>query len=137
MNNFKLDNEPKITTGFTHPNNYFDSFSEKVMSELPSKEIKVISLWEKNKRWFYATAAVVVLSLSIPIMNVIKTDSDAINATEVENYLSYQSTLTDDDIVELLESEDLDKLTIDSTIEDKELEDLLFDNSNLEHYISN
>lgn len=137
MNNFKLDNEPKITTGFTLPNNYFDSFSEKVMSELPSKETKVISLWEKNKSWFYATAAVVVLSLSIPIMNVVKTDSDAINATEVENYLSYQTTLTDDDIVELLESEDLDKLTIDSTIEDKELEDLLFDNSNLEQYITN
>jgi hypothetical protein len=137
MNDFKLDNEPKITSGFTVPENYFENFSEKVMLQLPKQEPKVISIWEKNKRWLYATAAVVVLSLSIPIMNVIKNDSDEVNATEVENYLSYHSTLTDDDIVELLDSEDLDKLTITNTIEDKEIEDVLKDNTNLEQYITN
>ena len=31
MNEFKLDNEPKIKSGFITPNNYFDDFSEKVM----------------------------------------------------------------------------------------------------------
>ena len=137
MNDFKLDTEPKITTGFTVPENYFENFSAKVMLQLPKQEPKVLSLWDKNKRWLYASAAVVVLSLSIPIMNVIKNDSDEVNTAEVENYLSYHSTLTDDDIVELLDSEDLDKLNITNTIEDKQIEDILSDNSNLEEYITN
>ena len=107
------------------------------MLQLPKQEPKVLSLWDKNKRWLYASAAVVVLSLSIPIMNVIKNDSDEVNTAEVENYLSYHSTLTDDDIVELLDSEDLDKLNITNTIEDKQIEDILSDNSNLEEYITN
>lgn len=137
MSEFKLDNEPKITSGFTIPDNYFDGFSEKVMLQLPSAEPKVISIWAKNKKWMYAVAAVLVLSLGISYIYMAQTEDIEASNAAIENYLSYHSTLTDDDIVELLDKEDLEKLEIPTSLEDKELEEILSENTNLEHYITN
>ncbi|MES2747130.1 MAG: hypothetical protein V4648_02060 [Bacteroidota bacterium] len=137
MKDFKLDNQPKTNSGFTFPENYFDSFSEKVMQQLPLQEPKVISLWDKNKRWVYAVAAVLVLSLSIPVMNYYSSESSETYALEVENYLTQHSTLSDDDIIELLSNEDVEALSNTSTLESNELEDILKDNANLEEYIIN
>jgi hypothetical protein len=137
MNEFKLDNKPKITSGFTYPSTYFDGFSEKVMQKLPAAEPKVISIWARNKKWLYAVAAIVVLSLSIPFIYISQNNTTEVSSNEIENYLSYHSTLTDDDIVELLEKEDLDKIAIPNDLEDQVVEDILTENSNLEHYITN
>lgn len=136
MHEFKLDNEPKIKSGFTVPDNYF-SVSEKALLQLLKEEPKVISIWVKNKKWLYAAAAVLVLSLSIPFIYVSQNDFNEASNKEIENYLSYHSTLTDDDIVELLDNEDIEKLNISSDLEDKDVEELLTGNANLEQYITN
>lgn len=137
MHEFKLDSEPKIKSGFTLPDNYFEDFTEKITLQLPTAESKVISIWKKNKKIVYAVAAILVLSFSIPILNFINTDSNEVSSIEVENYLSYHSSLSDDDIVELLETEDLEKLDLNTTIKDQVLEELLIDNVSLENYITN
>ncbi len=137
MNEFKLDNEPKITSGFTIPDNYFADFSEKVLLQLPKDEPKVISIWDKNRKWMYAVAAILVISLIIPFIITSQNDTDQASNATIENYLSYHSTLTDDDIVELLDKEDIEKLDISSDLEDKDVEDLLTGNTNLEQYITN
>ena len=137
MHEFKLDNQPKISSGFTVPDNYFSDFSQKVILQLPKEEPKVISIWAKNKKWLYAAAAVLALSLSIPFIYMSQNDSDEVSNAVIENYLSYHSTLTDDDIVELLDKEDIEKLNISSDLEDKDVEELLTENSNLEQYITN
>lgn len=137
MNDFKLDNEPKIKSGFIIPDNYFDNFSEKVMLKLSKNEPKVVSIWGKNIKWIYAIAAVLVISLSIPFINFNQVNSNKASNAVIENYLSYHSTITDDDIVELLDYEDLTKLNIPTNIEDKEVEDLLTENINIEQYITN
>lgn len=137
MKDFKLDNEPKINSGFKIPDNYFDTFSEKVMQQLPNEEVKVIAIGSRNKNWIYTAAAIVVVSLSIPIMNSLQSTTSETNTAEVENYLTYHSTISDDDIVELLETEDINKLNTESPIEDEALEEILTNNSELEHYITN
>ena len=137
MNEFKLDNEPKITSGFTIPDNYFADFSEKVLLQLPKDEPKEISIWVKNRKWLYAVAAILVISLSIPFIITSQNNTDQASNAAIENYLSYHSTLTDDDIVELLDKEDIEKLDISSDLEDKDVEDLLTGNTNLEQYITN
>jgi hypothetical protein len=38
MKAFKLENEPKITTGFKTPENYFDDFSVKVLQQINEEE---------------------------------------------------------------------------------------------------
>jgi len=137
MHEFKLDNHPKINSGFTVPDNYFSDFSEKVLLQLPTAEPKVISIWAKNKKWLYTAAAVLVVSMSIPFIYISQNDSDEASNAAIENYLSYHSTITDDDILELLDHEDIENINISSDLEDKDVEELLTGNANLEQYITN
>lgn len=137
MNHFKLDNEPKITSGFTTPEGYFDSFSDKVLEKLPSssdKEVKVFSLSKSRKPWYYAAAAVIVLALSIPIYNIFATSTHEIDSVSLENYLVYHP-VSDDVIVDLLDQEDIDKMALELNVDDAAIEEFLKSNSNLEEYI--
>jgi hypothetical protein len=137
MKDFKLDTNEKITSGFKIPDNYFDDFSEKVMQQLPKEEPKVISFYAKNKRWIYSAAAVLVLALSVPIVYQMQNNEAEMTSSEVENYLVNNTTLSDDDIVNLLEQEDIDKLKTETPIAQDALEDILSNNSEIEQYITN
>eukprot|EP00388_Colpodella_angusta_P007388 GDKJ01020946.1.p2 GENE.GDKJ01020946.1~~GDKJ01020946.1.p2 ORF type:complete len:138 (-),score=22.63 GDKJ01020946.1:615-1028(-) len=135
MNHFKLDNEPKITSGFTTPDGYFESFSDKVLAQLPfNKEVKVLSLTKSRKPWYYAVAAVVILGLSIPIYNRLATNPQEIDSVSLENYLAYHP-VSDDVIVDLLDQEDIDKMALELNVDDSAIEDALKSNSNLEEYL--
>lgn len=137
MKDFKLDANEKITSGFKIPDNYFDDFSEKVMQRLPKEEPKVISFYARNKRWIYSAAAVLVLALSVPIVYQMQNNEAEMTSSEVENYLVNNTTLSDDDIVNLLEQEDIDKLKTETPITQDALEDILSNNSEIEQYITN
>lgn len=135
MKDFKLDNEPKITSGFTIPDGYFDTFSEKVLAQLPKKETKVVSIFSSRKTWYYAAAAMLVLMLSVPLYTKYSTNMEEIDSATLENYIAYQSNISQDEIVDLLEQEDLDKMKLELNVDDQEIEDALNSNSNLEQYI--
>lgn len=137
MNDFKLDNEPKITSGFTMPEGYFEAFSEKVAAQLPKQEPKVISIFNSGKKWYFAAAAVLVLMLTIPFYNSYKLGQQEVDSVALENYIAYQSTISEDEIVDLLDQEDLDKMKMELNIDDAAIEDALKSNSNLEEYLIN
>lgn len=141
MNNFKLDNEPRIKSGFQIPDNYFDDFSEKVMHKLPKDTPRVISLWDRNKRWIYSSAAIVVLSLTIPFANQFQTTSSEATTSneinEIENYLAYHSSLSDYEIIKLLDNEDIAQIEVINSIDEETLKQELSEDSNIEHYITN
>lgn len=137
MNNFDLNKEPKIESGFKIPEQYFDTLSTKVMQQLPESNQKVISIFSKRKTWTVAIAAVFVISLSIPIFNALKAPSTELDKNTLENYLTNHAEISDDDLVELLDEEDIQKIKLDYDIEDKTIEDMLSTNSNLEEYIIN
>jgi hypothetical protein len=134
MKDFKLDNEPKITSGFTIPEGYFDAFSENFLTQLP-KEKKVISIFSAKKTWYFATAATIVLLLSVPLYNQYTMVQQTLDATVLEDYLAYSSTVSEDEIVNLLDKEDLEKMKIDFNVKDKDIEEALESNSDLEQYI--
>lgn len=140
MNDFKLDNEPKIKSGFQIPENYFDSFSEKVMNQLPKEEPKVVSLWDRNKRWIYSAAAVLVLSLTIPLANQFQSTSPEVATTEtneIENYLAYHESLSDEEIIKLLDKEDIAEIEVTNSLDEEALKQALNEDSNTEYYITN
>lgn len=137
MNDFKLDVEPKIETGFKIPEGYFDDFSKKIVSNITKEEPKVISIFAKKKTWFIAVAAVFVIGFSIPIVNEFQTSSPELDKATLENYLVDQSSISDDEFASLLDESDIQKMKFDSKIEDKAIEDLLSTNSDLEEYIVN
>jgi len=137
MKTFKLDNEPKIETGFTVPENYFEDFSAKMMQQLPENEPKIISIFAKKKTWMYAAAAILVLTLSLPIYNNYFSRSSEIDETTLENYITYHATVSDTDLVNLLDEQDIQKMSIDLNIEDITIENELSQNKNLEQYLLN
>ena len=137
MKTFKLDNEPKIKTGFTVPDNYFEDFSTKMMQQLPENEPKVISFFARKKTWMYGAAAILVLALSLPIYNNYFSHSLEIDADTLENYIADQSTVSDIDLVNLLDEQDIQKMSVDLNIEDITIENELSQNKNLEQYLLN
>jgi hypothetical protein len=137
MKTFKLDNELKIETGFTVPENYFEDFSARMMQQLPENEPKIISIFAKKKTWMYAAAAILVLALSLPIYNNYFSRSSEIDETTLENYITYHSTVSDTDLVNLLDEQDIQKMSVDLNIEDITIENELSQNKNLEQYLLN
>lgn len=137
MKAFKLDNEPKITTGFTTPEGYFDGFSEKVLKKIEKKEPKVISIFARRKARIIAVAAVFVVAFYIPMMQQFQSESSDIDQDVLENYITQQSTLNEDDIASLLDENDIQKMKVTTSIENTSIEDELSTDTDLENYIIN
>ena len=135
MKTFKLENEPKIESGFKIPDDYFDDFSIKMMDQLSTSEPKVISIFQKRKNLFLMAAAVLVLALMIPFINNSNTNKQEMDTAILENYITYQSNVNQYDLINVLETEDISKIKISMAIEDKAIEDVLSVNSNLENLI--
>lgn len=134
MKEFKLENAPKIESGFKTPELYFENFSKNLMQQLPEKEPKVISIFQKNKKVFLMVAAVLTISLLVPVVynNSINTNRNSIDAIALENYLSYQSTINQYELINGLEADEIDNIKTTVVLENATIEDILATNGNLE-----
>lgn len=135
MKTFKLENEPKIESGFKTPEHYFENFSSKIMEQLPKNEPKVISIFQKRKKIIFAVAAILVIGLMIPFYSNISTSTSELDETTLENYITYQSNMNQYDFISELELEDINKIKANIPLEDETIEDLLTTNSDMEHLI--
>lgn len=135
MNDFKL-NKNKVKTGFTTPENYFDDFSAKVMQQLPKDNPKVISLVNKRKTWMYAAAAIIVLAFSIPAMNFFNTNTAEIEIKAENNYITYNTRISQDDLIEHMTLDELKNITINTNVDNEAVNDELYD-ADLENYLIN
>ena len=135
MKAFKLENEPKIETGFKTPDDYFENFSVKMMEQLPASEPKVISIFQKRKNILLMVAAVLVIALMIPYLNYSTANSQALDRIALENYINYQSNVNQYDLMRVLETEDINNMNTSIVLEDEAIEDVLSANSNLENLI--
>jgi uncharacterized membrane protein YvbJ len=137
MKAFKLENEPKITTGFKTPDHYFDDFSKKVLQQInETKEVKVIPIYKRKKVLSMLAAAVVFIGLMIPIVNNYNNTSKELDEATLETYLSYQSNLNQYDLIKELDTKDIDKLNKSVALEQETLEDILSSSPNIENLIS-
>jgi len=107
------------------------------MQQLPQNEPKIISIFERKKTWLYAAAAILVLVLSLPIYNNYFSKSSEIDAATLENYITYHSNVSATDLVNLLDEQDIQKMSVDLDIEDITIENELSQNKNLEQYLLN
>ncbi|MFV8361117.1 hypothetical protein [Flavobacterium sp. LS1P3] len=135
MKTFKLENEPKIKTGFKTPDHYFENFSIKMMEQLPKNEPKVISIFQKRKTLIMMAAAILVLALMIPILSPSSTNTKELDAAALENYITYQSNVNQYDLISVLETDDINNIKTGIVLEDDAIEDHLSTNSNLENLI--
>ena len=135
MKAFKLENEPKIETGFKTPDDYFENFSVKMMERLPSSEPKLIYIFQKRKNILLMVAAVLVIALMIPYLNYSTANSQALDRIALENYINYQSNVNQYDLMRILETKDITNMNTSIVLEDEAIEDVLSANSNLENLI--
>lgn len=135
MKPFKLDNEPKISSGFTLPDGYFESFSDKISTQLSKEDPKVIPIFRRKKTWYYAAAAVIVIMLSFPVYTNYFSTSEEVDAVALEDYITNQTTISEEEIANLLDQEDLEKMKLELNLGDAEVEDILLNNNDLEQYI--
>ena len=134
MKTFKLEDERKITSGFITPEDYFENFSNEILRKLPENETKVFRLSQQKKVLFLAVAAVFIIGLLIPIHTHFIQNKKELDEMTLENYLAYQPTITQYDLINELEYEDIN--TIDTKITtEKTIEDLLISNSNIENLL--
>ncbi|MDD3004596.1 hypothetical protein [Flavobacterium sp.] len=135
MKKISLDSDSKIKPGFKVPELYFDDLSSVILAEIESKKASQSKVFSIQKL-LYAVAAVLILALSIPFFNTYSQPSlEEIDASSLENYIAYQSTISSFDLINSLETKELEKLQIEMNVEDALLEDLLTTNPNLENYI--
>lgn len=136
MKPFKLENEEKIKTGYAVPENYFEDFSARVMQQVSKEEPKIISFFKRRSTWTYTAAALFVMALSIPIYNELNQSKEIDNAT-IENYLTANSSISDAELVSLLDEKDIQEMSIELNIEDNTIENELSKSKDLEHYLLN
>lgn len=135
----KIDIEKeKVTTGFKIPEHYFEQFEAKMMEKIPvQKEVKVVSLFYNKQVWISSIAALLLLTIAIPVyFNMAKESS--LDAITIENYLSQQNVGTTE-LTQHLTDEDISSLENNlslNTINSDALEDYLSESENLEYYIN-
>jgi hypothetical protein len=100
------------------------------------KESKVISLFKKNKIMVMLVAAVLIVAL-LPAFynNNNATNSNEIDTTTLENYLSNQSNINQYDLINGLEPDEIDSINTTVALEDGIIEDILVGNGSLENLI--
>lgn len=136
MTDFKLDTTPKINSGFLIPEKYFENFQEHINLKLLKKEPKVISIFKNyKKRIVLIAASVIIALLMIPIYNQTSTNNVNLDDATLENYITNQSSINQYDLISQLDLETIENMNIPVAIEDKNIEDLLLINNNLEQYI--
>lgn len=135
MKAFKLENEPKMKTGFKTPDHYFDEFSAKVLQQINENEVKVIPIYRRKRVITMLAAAIVVVALMIPIVNNYNKSGELDEAT-LETYLSYQSNVNQYDLIRELDIQDIESINKNVALEQETLEDILYSNPNIENLIS-
>jgi hypothetical protein len=116
MKNFKIDENSKNETGFVIPDNYFENLESKIIKKIETKEVKVVSIFQKSKYWIAAIAAVFVMGLFLTIFDNNSSEETITN----EDFLTSQTDLTTEDLAEHLTENDLKILEENLTIYDQE-----------------
>jgi hypothetical protein len=138
MKPFKLENEPRIKSGFKTPEGYHNSFSSKFLQNLPKEEItdkvKVISIFRKRKTIIMAIAAILVLAIMIPILYTSDVKNNELDSVTIENYLAEESNINQYELIGEIDPEN-NNIVNSTKLEDETLEDILVTNPNIENLI--
>jgi len=73
--------------------------------------------------------------LSVPLYHNYTTQSQEVDAVALEDYLYNHTTISNDEIANLLDKEDLEKIKLELNLEDEALEDILLNTTDIEQYI--
>jgi hypothetical protein len=134
---FTFSNHPKIRSGFEVPDGYFEQFPEQLMRKVPATAKKVVVLKRNASRWYIVAASLMAGIVSLTYYQQHQITLQDIDAVTIENYLTYHASVTEEEIVNLMDEKDLEKMKLDLNIADKDLEEALDETPNIEQYLIN
>lgn len=135
MKNFKLDNEPKIKSGFKAPDEYFSTLTDTVLEQLPQQKPKVVPLYRKRPVWLSA-AAVFIMFIAIGLLLQKNTTTAEPDVASIENYLVYQ--YNEYDLYQSLDATDIQELEQNITtnnVSSEAIEDYITEQNNYDIYL--
>jgi hypothetical protein len=138
MKDFNLNNE-KIKSGFKVPEGYFEQFESKMLNQLiVENEPKVISLWQNKRVWMTSIAAVLLVSIALPIyFSMNNTTTSVVEDETIETYLAMQPTMSNYEIATELTNEDFASLEESLALNDDAVELYLEENyQNIDLYLN-
>jgi hypothetical protein len=135
MNEFKINNENKITSGFTTPEGYFDGFSVETNNKIipPKSRVKVISI--NTKRWATSVAAVLIIVLSITFFTKMEVSNSDDNVL-MENYITNNSEISQYDLITLLDKKDIENLSAELNLNDTKMDEEFTNTNEIEYYLT-
>jgi hypothetical protein len=135
MNEFKINKENKITSGFTTPEGYFDDFSIDTNNRiiLPKSRIKVISI--NTKRGVTYVAAVLIIAFSITFFTKMEVNNSDDNVL-MENYITNNSEISQYDLITLLDKKDIENLSVELNLNDTKMDEEFANTNEIEYYLT-
>ncbi len=114
MKDFDLEKYPKNGSPFLVPKDYHENFSKDFLQNLDShrKQPKVISLAGNLTLWNNTVAAILIIALMVTTY-FIYNQPENLSSQELENYITYQSSISQDELLSLLSDDDILALTND------------------------
>lgn len=133
MKNFDIDSKSKISSGFQVPEGYFDSLPAQVMLKIQQPERPVIQLFNNKFKAFLAAASIIIIGLLLTQFNFARptTSSD-----DIENYIAYQTSISQYDLVNILDENDIENMKIDYDLTQQEVSTFLASQNNLDLLIN-
>jgi hypothetical protein len=119
MKQFDLENDDKINSGFKIPDDYFNQFESKIMTQISEKEVKVVSIFERRKFWLSAVAAV----FAVGILTTVYLNFNQNDSIIAEDYFAYDNSITTEEIAEHLTDDDINKIEESLNLYDNETTD--------------
>ena len=135
MNEFKINEEIKITSGFRIPEEYFDQFTVELNNKinLPKAKLKVISI--TTKRWITSVAAVLIGALSVTVYSKIVVSNSDENVL-MENYITNNSEINQYDLITLLDKKDIENLSAELNLNDTKIDEEFTNVNEIEYYLT-
>lgn len=134
MNEFKINNKNKITSGFKIPDGYLDNFSIPLISEItqPRAKVKIISI--NQKRVITSVAAVLIAAVSITIYSKMAVNNPDDKA--IENYLTNQSEISQYELITLLDKKDIENLSEELNLYNTKIDEDYKNANEIENYLT-
>jgi len=138
MNAFNHENGQKLGTGFSVPDRYFDGIEDKIMARIASPGPKVVPLLVRYRKTIYAAAAILILSLMIPVYNLVRQPSENIDSAALEHYLAYESGINQLDLISAMDQSDIETIQeeYELPVSDDALEEEILYHDDIEHIIT-
>jgi hypothetical protein len=135
MNEFKLNKQSKLTTGFRTPEGYFEAVSDKIF-EKATRKTSLVSVFRMPTRWKMAAAAILVIGFFVPIYMTLSKDVFEVEAPTIENYIVNNTNINQFDLINELDSEEIENINVNLNLDGENVDAILTSNAKIENLIT-